>query len=301
MVSYQRQLQQAEKTQEAQRLLDAINGILSLHRQDFLPVQPPVAAAAAPVNEGQIRARHEKQALSGIGLLKRAERKAAKAYAARSAETEIEAEQQRLVQERAEEQEQLDRWWQALLANHPATVLEFIVAAFEDNEAPAAPLSLQGDGLSVVVAVPPPDGLPERIPDRTAAGNLTLRKMKKAESNELYASLVCGYLLVTVREAFAVAPGVQSVRVAVLRASSLDSYGRPRVEALLAARFDRQAFVGVEWDRATSLDIFRDTATELLANLKTSAAGVEFRPLDVQKEPDLAALLDAADVEELVG
>src|SRR6266508_2190217 len=172
VVSYQRQLQQAEKTQEAQRLLDAINGILSLHRQDFLPVQPPVAAAAAPVNEGQIRARHEKQALSGIGLLKRAERKSAKAYAARSAETEIEAEQQRLVQERAEEQEQLDRWWQALLANHPATVLEFIVAAFEDNEAPAAPLSLQGDGLSVVVAVPPPDGLPERIPDRTAAGNL---------------------------------------------------------------------------------------------------------------------------------
>ena len=48
------------------------------------------------------------------------------------------------------------------------------------------------------------------------------------------ALLVAGYVLVTIREALAVAPSLVATRVAVVRASQPDAYGLRRLECLLA-------------------------------------------------------------------
>ncbi|SNS69232.1 hypothetical protein SAMN06893096_106234 [Geodermatophilus pulveris] len=43
-----------------------------------------------------------------------------------------------------------------------------------------------------------------------------------------------GHALVTIKEALAVAPGIQWVRLIALRHAAADAYGRPRLECLLA-------------------------------------------------------------------
>lgn len=49
------------------------------------------------------------------------------------------------------------------------------------------------------------------MPGETAAGNLTLPKLTKRERSDFYTLMVCGYLLATAKETFAVAPGLAEV------------------------------------------------------------------------------------------
>jgi predicted nucleic acid-binding protein len=113
------------------------------------------------------------------------------------------------------------------------------------------------------------NGVPERMPAQTQAGNLTLRKVSKTDRAALYTTLVLGHLLITFREAFAVAPGITAVRSVVLQDAGPDAYGRTRLECLVAGHFVRSAFDGVHWQEADAGRIVEDTASELLVNLRT--------------------------------
>ena len=206
MASYQRQLAAAEKAEEAQRLAAAFREILNVHRTEFPPASPPMAPAPSLPDARTVRRRHERDALAGIGLLQRAARAEAKQRAAGAAEAELAAARQQAGEQQAEFQRQLDRWWQQLCDNDPDVVLATLAEAFEDNEAPAAPVAVDGAELALVVLAPPFEVVPERMPDRTQAGNLTLRKLPKGERSALYGLLVFGHLLVTMREAFVVPP-----------------------------------------------------------------------------------------------
>ena len=147
-----------------------------------------------------------------------------------------------LVPELVQAQGELDQRWHALCANDPDVVLATLAEAFEDNEAPAAPVGVHGDEVAIVVLVPGLDVVPERMPQTTAAGNLSMPKLTKAKRADFYKLVVCGHLLATCRETFAVAPGVNSVRAAVIRRGwttsgtsfpkrgpSLTAHGRPAV------------------------------------------------------------------------
>ncbi len=150
--------------------------------------------------------------------------------------------------------------------------------------------------VSVVVMAPDVDAVPERMPKLTEAGNLSLAKLTKSAQNSFYVQLVCGHILVTVREALAVAPAVTSVRVAVVRRTSPNAYGTRSVECLLAAVFTRHALHGVQWQSADAATIVQDASAELRIR---QAATSELRPLDLSNEPGLAALLQAVDLEEI--
>lgn len=271
--------------------------ILNLHRADFPPSRRPVVPAPS-IDENGIRTRHENAALAGIGLFKREQRTAAKHQAQAWAEYEISTERTRLAQQQAYLQGQLDERWQQLCANEPAVVLATLEEAFEDNEAPAAAVGLHADELALVVLSPPMEIVPERMPATTQAGNLTLRKLPKKERVSFYKLLVCGHLLATLREAFAVAPSLRSARVVVLRSAGPDSYGNPRVECILAAHFFRKAFDGIRWDAAEASDVVNDTASELL--IKERGAAKEFDSIDLSNESELATLIEQVDVSELV-
>ncbi|MGP0022296.1 MAG: DUF4236 domain-containing protein [Streptosporangiaceae bacterium] len=69
----QRQAAAAQKAQEAERLAAAIRDILNVHRQEFPPVQRPLAPPPVLPDEKKTRAQHEHAAVKGIGLFKRAE------------------------------------------------------------------------------------------------------------------------------------------------------------------------------------------------------------------------------------
>jgi hypothetical protein len=192
----------------------------------------------------------------------------------------------------------LDELWTRLTDNEPDAVLAALAAAFEDNEAAAAPVGVVGSEASLVVLVPGVDAVPERKPATTTAGNLTLKKLTKREAADFYKLLVCGYALATVKEAFAVAPGLSHVRVVALRVAGRDAYGYSRVEAVLGARFARTALVGVRWADADASVVVNDTSEHLTVN--QVGPSKEFGALDLSAEPDIAAVVAAVDVDDLV-
>jgi hypothetical protein len=149
MASYQRQLAAAEKAEEAQRLAAAFQEILNVHRTEFPPAVAPVAPPPSLPDARAVRRRHEREALAGIGLLQRAARAEAKEQAARAAEAELAEARQQAAEEQAQVQAQLGRRWQQLCANDPEVVLATLAEAFEDNEAPAAPVAVEGAELAL--------------------------------------------------------------------------------------------------------------------------------------------------------
>src|SRR4051812_41516500 len=150
----QRTLNQAAKAQAAQQLNAALTNILTLHRQDFPAAERPIAAEPPAVAVKAVYAKHRRQARAGIGVFNRTARREARAHADVLAAGEV----QRLEDERStsrnRDQAELDRWWAALTGNDETVVIEVPTAAFEDNEAPAAPVGVNGSELTAVVLVP---------------------------------------------------------------------------------------------------------------------------------------------------
>jgi hypothetical protein len=292
----ERQLRQAAKSQQAAELAAAFDAITSVHREDFRASTAPVAPEPPLVDQSAIRARHEQQALSGIGALRMKAKIAARQQAAEAAAAEISAAQAARAEQRAATQRWLDEQWHKLLANDPDVVFATLTEAFEDNETPAAVVNVQSAVASVVILCPDLSAVPDRVPERTPAGNLAFKKMTKTLRNAYCTELVCGRVLATVREAFAVAPALSEVTTAVVRASEPDVHGRRQPECLLAAKFERQALSSVDWQATTASRIVNDSSVDL--RIRQTAYG-DLRALDLTTEPDLSRLLDAIDLDDL--
>jgi hypothetical protein len=77
-----------------------------------------------------------------------------------------------------------------------------------------------------------------------------------ARRTVIVAALIGEARSATVRESLAVAPGLNSVRIAAVRLSPADVYGRSHLECLVAATFFRKALDGVDWGHPDSPTIF---------------------------------------------
>lgn len=295
--SSSRALAAAAKAQEAQQLVAALTAILDLHRGEFPPAQPPVAPRPPELDSVAIAEKHRKAALVGVGLFNRSGRAAARQAAEHAAADEVAKIRAHDAALQAEFQAELDQMWAQLSANDPDVVLGALAEAFEDNDAAAAPVGVAGAEACLVVLVPGVDAVPGRKPATTSAGNLTLKKLTKRESADFYKMLVCGYVLVTVKEAFAVAPGLTHARVVALRLVGRDAYGNANVEAILGTRLARDALVGVRWADADATVVINDTSEDL--TVRQVGPSREFGPLDLATEPDIASVVSAVDIEDL--
>jgi hypothetical protein len=279
-------------------LRSALDAILNLHREEFPPAQRPIAPTPPAVDASAFRPTYVKEAKASTSVFARAERKAALAEAERRAQADAAALAAKYAEEQVGWQATLDHAWAALRANEPDVVLTTLVDAFEDNEAAAAAIGVEGAEVTLVVLVPPVSAVPERQPTITAAGNLSLKKLTKRETCDFYKLLVCGHALVTVKEAFAVAPGLTSARVVALRATSPDAYGKVHPEVVLAARFEKARLAGIQWSQANAAQVVNDASTERIFIQK--GATQELMPVDLSKEPQLAEVVGAVDFEELI-
>ncbi|MEV6370441.1 DUF4236 domain-containing protein [Micromonospora musae] len=299
LVAQQRQAAQAQRAEEAQHLAQAFLRILALHRVEFPTATRPIAPPPAPPERSSIYKHYEQHALAGIGLFDRSKRAAAKQQAAQWTEAETQRQWADRLQQQAAWQQHLDQRWQQLCVNVPDVVIETLEEAFEDNEAPSAAVGVTGSEVSLVVLVPGVDHVvPDRMPTTAQAGNLSLRKLPQRDRADYYKQFISGQILVTIREAIAVAPAIESARVAVLRHDGADSYGRPRMSCLLAVKIHRRALNGVHWDTADAVAIVNDTNSELLQNPRPRTGDPQ--PLDLAAEPALAALINAVDLTELL-
>ncbi len=288
----------ADKLEQARALFDALDAIMNVHRAQFTSATHPVAPAPPAIDVAAIRAKHVQAAKARTSVFARSARKTALADAAQGADAEMAATQAAFLSDQAAFQAALDQHWAQLSAGDPVAVLGALAAAFEDNEAAAAAIGVDGSEVSLVVVVPPVDTLPDRQPTTTAAGNLSLKKMTKREHADLYKLLVCGHALVTVKEAFAVVPFLRSARVVAVRATPPDAYGALRPEAVLAARFERDRLEGVQWESADAVRVVNDASSERI--FLQRGASQELSPIDVAAEPEVAALLASVDFEDLL-
>jgi hypothetical protein len=287
-----------EKAEEAQRLAEALQAILNVHRGEFGAAQRPVAPEPPGVDVAVIRQAHMKRAKATTSVFSRAARKSASKEASRHAEVEVAATTKAQREQHAALQAALDERWEALNANEHDAVLVTLAEAFEDNEAAAAAIGVDGAEVSLVVVVPSIDSIPDRRPTTTSAGNLSLKKLTKRETSDFYKLLVCGHALVTVKEAFAAAPAIISARVVAVRPSQRDAYGGVSPEVVLAARFERFRLAGIRWADADAARVVNDANSELISIQR--GATQELAPVDLTKEPELAALVGTVDFEELI-
>lgn len=202
----QRALAQADKLEQAEELQHALLVLLNLHRHEFAQAMPPRAPEPPQVDTAAVLKEHEKVALQGLSVFKREARKQARAAATASAQRETAQLEAQRREQWTQHQQQLDQWWTALVGNDPEVVLSTLTAAFEDNEAPAAAVGIDGTDVALVTLVPTIDTLPDRKPATTPAGNLTLKRLTKKERGTLHNAVVASHVLLTVRETFVYLP-----------------------------------------------------------------------------------------------
>ena len=296
--AYERELRRAQRQQEiAQpeheiaKVAQTERELVSAHLEEFPLAQPQQAPDPTPVDRSEILRDLRKEALSGISFFKRSERRAAREAADEPAEHAIRAEERRRAEEQAKEQARLDAAWQQLLNNEPQVVLSALEAAFEDNQAPAAPIDCQDDEVTVLMLYESPEMIPDNKPALTPAGKPTLRKRNKTERNELYATSLASNVLATAKEAFAVAPGINRVIVMVARKDESPQPERPVLYCLYCGSLERSRFDRIDWSSVDPLEEISNTP-EALIERKGRAA--EVVPLNLSDEPDLAAVLRAA-------
>lgn len=284
------QIAAAAKLEQAKLILGRLQAIEHLPRQEFAaPTKALAALPPLPPFERLLKDA-ERRELNGIGFFARGQRKGARARARVLAEEHARVLLAEAHSEREATQELVDAEWRAFLDNDEHLVVAALQRAFADNDAPAAALGVSGDELSLAVMVPSLDETPDRMPSTTAAGNLSLRKMSKSNRNGVYLSLLAGHVVLSVKEALAAAPGLESVRVIALRAD-VDHNGLERVVPLMGTRLTRSAMAGVQWEDARAWDVIRQIGSETLVKLKGSSS--ELVPLDLSMQPQLSALISS--------
>jgi hypothetical protein len=291
--SYEREMRRLEREQafaEAaaahERLLE---DFLNAHMQSFDDARPPVAKAREEVPLKELEQREWAEARKGLPFWRRAERQLAKAQAKEGAAKEyreLEAESETGLRL---EQLRLNEAWARLLANDEQTVLEVMEAAFEDNESPAAATAVEGDAVSIVMRFPSLEYVvPERKPALTPTGKPTLKMRPKGERNSLYLAGLMSHVLITAKEAFAVAPGISETSILVIQGQEETAF--PRVVPVFAARLERELLRTVPWEDTDAADIMSAKASAVAANIKGRTSQLD--PLDLSTEPALAIAAD---------
>jgi hypothetical protein len=292
--------------------------------------EPPRAPPIAAVDRPALRKEPRSQRLAGISMFDRRGRRQAREAADRDAEEQAqaeqalrqaahEAEQRRLdglfaslqelrsavgaqVAEEVEveslrrsaeqegEQAELDQVWELLNRTDPATVVSALERAFADNDAPARPVECRGRSVSVAMVFGHPDRVPEQTPALTPAGRPTLRKRTKSDRNLLYLTSLASNVLATVKETFAVAPGLDEVSVLAVRQESARSKAPMLLGGIYAGVFSRAQVERVDWASANPTDAILHVPGAMI-NLRGQAS--EVTALDLSDHADLQTTLES--------
>jgi stress response protein SCP2 len=292
------QLQREARRQAAEEAYRALvaweQRLTSLHLEVFPTTVAPPDLGPEPVDAGAMYAFLEQRELAGLGRFDFNGRREAKQRAYALLGPAVVAEQAaRAGAYQAQRAMELAAWT-ALVENDPGAVLDALEAAFADNESDAVGINCEatpaGAQVSIIVMVGNGEDLPDRKPTRTAAGAPSSAKRTKKDRADLYTRWLASTVLATVKEAFAVAPGVTAAKVLVIRRDPAAANPSDYLAAIYAGTFDRDRLARWNWHQV-------DPVEELLrtpdARLTRKGASLEIVPLDLTGEPDLAAVVAA--------
>lgn len=111
------------------------------------------------------------------------------------------------------DQADADEWWKQLMIGEPNTLRASLEKGFSDNFAPVFVIEAEGSNAVLSIRMPRIEILPDKKMNITPTGRLSSKAWTKAELHETYAELLAAHLLATAREAWAVGPSLQKLRV----------------------------------------------------------------------------------------
>jgi hypothetical protein len=192
---------------------NALERLMGVGREKFVPLARPVVAAPRRLDAESISRAEWKKRRREVSVWDRSGRAALKTSIRESVSMYVAAHARWDDRAAARQQAVADSWWQHLLSGEPQVLSSVLVAAFADNPAPVKVVEARGSNAVLLLYLPPPSVLPERKANITPSGQLSTKAWTKTELNQVYAQLLAMHLLATLREAWAVAPSLQSIRV----------------------------------------------------------------------------------------
>ncbi len=266
--------------------------LVTLHHEAFDPAVPRSLPAPAATDISSLSMQMQKAATKGIGVFKRADRREARVRA-HSAAVEL-GRQQDVANAEAHALEVglAQSEWQRLISHDPETVMAALEAAFADNASESTCVDVGADAggryATVVILVGPGTIVPDRTPAFTPTGRPTAKRRTKSERNALYVDALGSSVLATVREAFAVAPSVDTARIVVLRRYPDATTPSEFLTAIYLAAFRRAQMDHANWtmlDPGAALLVAED------AQFKRKGAAADVVSLDVTADEQIAQML----------
>jgi hypothetical protein len=204
------------------RHLDAAHGdaiieaARSLHLTARPTVQLPPAPAPFRIDDARVRAQMRRNAVRGVGLFKRSERRSRllSADAATVAEIELERTKRETLQD--EHQRILDRAQTALLGNDPTAVWWATATALKQFPVEAVVAGVVDGAVDLVVKFPGLELVGEEAAAVTPSGRPSTRHRTLTERNELYSEALASAAMVVMLAAVQAAPAMMQCRVIVL-------------------------------------------------------------------------------------
>ncbi|MEU6242675.1 TerD family protein [Streptomyces sp. NPDC047024] len=296
----ERARRQAERAQqEAQRdaaiaeLRELRRQMTSVHLESFPTLTPPVVPEPQRLHLAWALAEAQAHHLAGLGVFARGARNAAKRRAEEDALGYLAAEETRLREAYTGLVAEADQWWRSLIANDEETVCGAVNHAFADNPASGCAVGVDGSVLSVVMRQPDIDALPDQTPGVTPTGRPTLKKLTKRDRTLWWLTAMGSNIVATLKEAFATAPGITAIDLAVLTRLP----NTQRLGFVAYGRWTRQAIEAGPWQQTEDALRFLDIGQGVVCAVTTTLAGnlsSTLKPLDVSRLPGLRSLLESA-------
>ncbi|MBB4742693.1 DNA polymerase III epsilon subunit-like protein [Actinoplanes octamycinicus] len=221
-----------------------IKRLTRAHREDFASARPRIAVPAPLPDRQSVYRHYEQHALQGVRFFDRAGRARARQTAADYTDQWIALQQVESEAQRAAQQAGFDDQWRRLASNDQDTVLGVLASAFDGVPAyvPVAIMHVDDDRTTLALVAATDSALP--------AG---LTGVQRAQ---VHTAMVKSHSLAAVRQTFALAPGIQSVRAVVVR----NDLRRP---CILAFSLARAAIEHIRWDTADADEIIEAWASHV--------------------------------------
>jgi hypothetical protein len=201
------------RAQEAMESEDRLAWLMAVQRERFSPSQRPVIPTPERAALSTVVGPEWRRRKRGVRFWNRTGRRELRAEVQRWAQQQVQVRHQEECRQAEVKQIEADAWWVALSEGQEAVTTAALQAAFADNTAQVAVMHAEGTEARLVLSVPPISVLPAKKAHITPTGRLSSKAWTKTELNGVYVSLIGAHLLATLREAFAVAPSLQSIRV----------------------------------------------------------------------------------------
>jgi hypothetical protein len=242
--------------------------VLSLFREPLAKATAPTVPPPVPVDRLRLRRRLERDALHGIWVWKRSERRAARQAASAEALRQADAEDVRRAAEARNEQARLDGEWANLLAGHESAMGRALDAAMGGASVCLVASATGKNAVFLAVGVPDVDLVPETEPTETPTGLPSIERRSITTRNHLYAVALASLAVAYARRALAAVPSANQAGVLLVRSSTSDGW-----EGVASGVFGRDVVVAVESSEASPLELFSSLGGEIRTEGRTHEVG----------------------------